>query len=164
MKKLLSIGAFLMLVLTVAMLPSCNKSNSSSSESADDSSSSISADDIVGKYQLDHSQTDNWELRSDGTFSRANDPTAPSMTEIGKWELDGETLTITIEEIAFSHEFYIEAGFSEEEYQLLVEENKRLVPKEETYKISDVNEEGLTLHRPIESLDMDMQFRFNRVN
>lgn len=164
MKKLLSIGAFLMLVLTVAMLPSCNKSNSSSSESADDSSSSISADDIVGKYQWEDSQTDNWELRSDGTFLRANDPTAPSMTEIGKWELDGETLTITIEEIAYSHEFYIEAGFSEEDYQLLVEENNGPLPKEESYKISDVNEEGLTLHKPIESMDMDMPLRFNRVN
>ena len=137
MKKLLSIGASLMLALTVAMLPSCNKSNSSSSESANDSSSSISADDIVGKYQMEDSQTDNWELRSDGTFSRANDPTTPSMTENGKWELDGETLTITIEEIALPHEFYIEAGYSEEDYQLLVEENNRLVPKEETYKISD---------------------------
>lgn len=162
MKKLLSIGAFLMLVLTVAMLPSCNKSNSSSSESADDSSSSISADDIVGKYQWEDSQTDNWELRSDGTFSRANDPTTPSMTENGKWELDGETLTITIEEIALPHEFYIEAGYSEEDYQLLVEENNRLVPKEETYKISDVNKDGLTLHMSIEG--MDMPLRFNRVN
>lgn len=153
MKKLISIGASFMLALTVAMLPSCNKS---------DSSSSISADDIVGKYQWEDSQTDNWELRSDGTFLRANDPTAPSMTEIGKWELDGETLTITIEEIAYSHEFYIEAGFSEEDYQLLVEENNRLVPKEETYKISDVNKDGLTLHMSIEGMDMPM--RFNRVN
>lgn len=153
MKKLLSIGASLMLALTVAMLPSCNKS---------DSSSSISADDIVGKYQWEDSQTDNWELRSDGTFLRANDPTAPSMTEIGKWELDGETLTITIEEIAYSHEFYIEAGCSEEDYQLLVEENNGPLPKEETYKISDVNEEGLTLHMSIEGMDMPM--RFNRVN
>lgn len=153
MKKLISIGASFMLALTVAMLPSCNKS---------DSSSSISADDIVGKYQWEDSQTDNWELRSDGTFLRANDPTAPSMTEIGKWELDGETLTITIEEIAYSHEFYIEAGFSEEDYQLLVEENNGPLPKEETYKISDVNEDGLTLHMSIEGMDMPM--RFNRVN
>ena len=163
MKKLLSIGASLMLALTVAMLPSCNKSNSSSSESANDSSSSISADDIVGKYQMEDSQTDNWELRSDGTFSRANDPTTPSMTENGKWELDGETLTITIEERAYSHEFYIdEAGYSEEDYQLLVEENNRLLPKEETYKISDVNEDGLTLNISIEGMDVPM--RFNRVN
>lgn len=162
MKKLLSIGASLMLALTVAMLPSCNKSNSSSSESANDSSSSISADDIAGKYQMEDSQTDNWELRSDGTFSRANDPTTPSMTENGKWELDGETLTITIEEIALPHEFYIEAGYSEEDYQLLVEENNRLVPKEETYKISDVNKDGFTLHLSVEG--MDMPLRFNRVN
>jgi|GEM_PF-2766852 len=162
MKKFLSIGASLMLALTVAMLPSCNKSNSSSSESANDSSSSISADDIVGKYQMEDSQTDNWELRSDGTFSRANDPTTPSMTENGKWELDGETLTITIEEIALPHEFYIEAGYSEEDYQLLVEENNGPLPKEETYKISDVNKDGLTLHMSIEGMDMPM--RFNRVN
>ena len=85
------------------------------------------------------------------------------MTENGKWELDGETLTITIEERAYSHEFYIdEAGYSEEDYQLLVEENKRLLPKEETYKISDVNEDGLTLNISIEGMDVPM--RFNRVN